>query len=75
MSSIMLHGGLMPTDLDEAKNLIARHEALFGQLDPSLENISKLIAEGITLGRKQGLELAAQLIADEIDRIPSGDKV
>jgi hypothetical protein len=65
----------MSTDLDEATNLVARHEALFGQLDPSLENISKLIAEGITLGRKQGLELAVQLIADEIDRIPSGDKV
>ena len=48
---------------------------MFGKLDPSLENIGRLIAEGIALGRRQGLELAASLIADEIGRIPVGDKV
>jgi len=67
--------GPMPTDLDEAHHIVARHESLFGKLDPSLENIGRLIAEGIALGRRQGLELAASLIADEIGRIPVGDKV
>ena len=65
----------MPNDLDEAHNLLARHESLFGSLDPSPENIAKLIAEGIELGRKQGLELGVQLITAEIERIPVGDKV
>jgi len=63
------------TDLDEAHSLLKRHERLFGSLDPSRENIAKLIAEGIELGRKQGLELGVQLITAEIERIPVGDKV
>jgi hypothetical protein len=31
-----------------------------------LENIATAVAEGIALGRKEGLELAAKLIADKI---------
>ena len=56
----------MATDIEKARKIVATRERWVGQHLALQENIAAAVAEGIALGRKEGLELAQQLIAAEI---------
>ena len=56
----------MATDLEKAWKIVSCHRSFIGPDDTMPEDIAKAIVEGITLGRKEGLELAAKLIAGEL---------
>jgi hypothetical protein len=52
-----------PTDLDKARNIVRRHGTFVGSRGDMPENIAKAVAEGIALGREEGIALAAEAIA------------
>jgi hypothetical protein len=54
------------TDLEKAKKIVAKNAPYVGAGGSMPGNIARAVAEGIALGRKEGLELAAKLIADQI---------
>jgi hypothetical protein len=54
------------SDLEKARKIVAKRDSYVGKHGAMLENIATAVAEGIALGRKEGLELAAKLIADKI---------
>ena len=54
------------SDLEKAKKIVAKHAPYVGSGGSMPGNIAIAVAEGIAMGRKEGLELAAKLIADKI---------
>ena len=60
----------MATDLERAEKIVDRHNRLSGPAGMMPANIATAVAEGIAVGRKEGLELAAKVIAEQILRLP-----
>lgn len=54
------------TDLEKAQAITERRSPYVGNIGALKKNVALAVAEGIALGRKEGLELAAKLIADKI---------
>jgi hypothetical protein len=60
----------MKTDMDKAREIVKRHGTFQGpgglrgqQPTATQENIAAAVAEGIALGRKEGIAMAAEAIA------------
>jgi hypothetical protein len=53
----------METDLDKAREIIRKHVRFIERTGITHENIAIAVAEGIALGRKEGLAMAAEAIA------------
>ena len=53
------------TDLDKARKIVTQR--WMSQPEALKENIAKAVAEGIALGRKEGLEMAAKSIGEVIN--------
>ncbi len=56
----------MPTDLEKARKIVRRHGTFIGPSGTMPENIAKAVAEGIAMGRKEGLERAVKIIENEL---------
>jgi hypothetical protein len=54
------------TDLEKAKKIVAKHAPYVGAGGSLPDNVAQAVVDGIALGRKEGLELAAKLIAEKI---------
>ena len=54
------------SDMEKAKKIVAKHAPYVGAGGSMPGNIAIAVAEGIAVGCKEGLELAAKLIADKI---------
>ncbi|MGJ5075470.1 hypothetical protein [Bradyrhizobium oligotrophicum] len=54
------------SDLEKARRIVAKRDRWVGKHGALPENVAVAVAEGIAMGRKEGLELAAKLIADHI---------
>lgn len=50
-------------DLEKARLIVGRHGLLLGPAGPTSEHIAKVVAEGIALGRHEGLAMAADAVA------------
>jgi len=59
----------MASDLDKARKIVAGHEYFVGRGGTHRDHIARAVAEGIALGRKEGLEMAAKLIGDGINQL------
>ena len=57
------HIGPMKTDLDKAREIIRKHVRFIERTGITHENIAIAVAEGIALGRKEGIAMAADAIA------------
>jgi hypothetical protein len=57
------------TDLDKARKIVAKRERWVGQSGALKENIAKAVAEGIALGRREGLEVVAKSIGNGINQL------
>lgn len=55
------------SDLEKARKIVAKRERWVGKSGTLPEGVADAVAEGISLGRKEGLELASKLIADKIN--------
>jgi hypothetical protein len=55
----------MSPDMTNAWKIVNKRERWIGPHGQLQVNVSEAVAEGIALGRKEGLALAAKLIADE----------
>jgi len=55
------------TDLDKARRIVATREQWAGAPGELEESIAEAVAEGIALGRKEGLSIAAELLAKDPD--------
>ena len=53
----------METDLDRAREIIRKHVRFIERTGITHENIAIAVAEGIALGRKEGIAMAAEAIA------------
>jgi len=53
----------MKTDLDKAREIVNRHGPFVGRAGTMPENIANAVAEGIALGRKEGIAMAAEAMA------------
>jgi hypothetical protein len=53
----------METDLDKAREIIRKHVRFIGRMGMMHENIAMAVAEGIALGRKEGIAMAAEAIS------------
>ena len=60
----------MATDLERAQKIVDRHNRLIGFAGMMPANIATEVAEGIAVGRREGLGLAAKAIAEQIVRLP-----
>jgi hypothetical protein len=58
----------MATDPEMARELAEKHQPYVGAGGTLIPNVAIAVAAGIALGRREGLELAATLIAEEIAR-------
>lgn len=56
-------------DLDKARKIVAKREPWMSQSGALEENIVEAVAEGIALGRKEGLEMVAQSIGNGINQL------
>lgn len=54
------------SDIEKARQIVAKRDRWVGKHGALPENVAEAVAEGIALGRKEGLELAAKLIADKL---------
>jgi hypothetical protein len=59
----------MLTDMEKARKIANREKFYVGAGGTLRENIARSIAEGIALGRKEGLELAAEAVKAEIAKL------
>jgi hypothetical protein len=57
------HTGHMKTDLDKALEIVNRHGSFVGRNGTMRESIALAVAEGITLGRKEGIAMAMEALA------------
>ncbi len=53
----------METDLDKAREIVKKRVRFIGRTGMMHENIAIAVAEGIALGRKEGIAMAAEAIA------------
>jgi hypothetical protein len=53
----------METDLDKAREIVRKHVRFIGRMGMMHENIAMAVADGIVLGRKEGIAMAAAAIA------------
>jgi hypothetical protein len=53
----------METDLDKAREIIRKHVRFIERTGITHENIAIAVAEGIALGRREGIAMAAEAIA------------
>jgi hypothetical protein len=53
----------MKTDLDKAREIIRKHVRFIERTGITHENIAIAVAEGIALGRKEGIAMAAEAVA------------
>jgi hypothetical protein len=53
----------METDLDKAREIIRKHVRFIERTGITHENIAIAVAEGIALGRKEGIAMAVEAIA------------
>lgn len=53
----------MQSDLDKAREIIRKHVRFIERTGITHENIAIAVAEGIALGRKEGIAMAAEAIA------------
>jgi hypothetical protein len=53
-------------DLETARSIVAKRDHWVGQHGALQNNIAAAVAEGIAFGRRDGLEIAAQLLADKL---------
>lgn len=51
------------TDLDNAREIVKRHVRFFERAGMEYENITIAVAEGIALGRTEGIAMAAEAVA------------
>jgi hypothetical protein len=56
----------MATDLEKARLIVMKSGSFVGSMETMHDNIAKAVAEGIALGRKEGLERAAEIIQKEL---------
>ena len=61
----------MPNEWEEARKIANRHQPYVGAGGSLISHVSIAVAEGITFGRKEGLELAAKVINAEIAKLQS----
>ena len=54
---------IMETDLDKAREIVKRHVRFFERAGMEYENITIAVAEGIALGRREGIAMAAEVVA------------
>lgn len=59
-------------DLEKARIIVGRHGMAIGPAGPMTESIAKAVADGIALGRQEGLAMAADAIAKLKADSPSG---
>ncbi len=53
----------MKTDLDKAREIVGKRRAFVGRSGSMPENIAIAVAEGIALGRMEGIAMAAEAVA------------
>jgi len=53
----------METDLDKAREIIKKRVRFIDRMGMIHENIAMAVAEGIALGRKEGIAMAAEAVA------------
>jgi hypothetical protein len=53
----------MQTDLDKAREIVRRSVRFIGRMGMMHENIAIAVAEGIALGRKEGIAMAAEAVS------------
>ena len=59
----------MPSDLEIGpRKIVSKRKRWVGAMGTLPDNVAEAVAEGIALGRKVGLELAAKMIKDEISK-------
>jgi hypothetical protein len=66
----------METDLDKAREIVKKRVRFIERMGMMHENIAIAVAEGIALGRKEGIAMAAEAIArlkSENDASAPGD--
>lgn len=51
------------TDLEKARLIVGRHGTFIGPAGTMSENVARAVADGIALGRKEGVALALEAIA------------
>ncbi len=54
----------MATDLEKARKIVGKREFFVGRGGTMRETIAKAVAEGIALGRQEGIEMAAATLRD-----------
>jgi hypothetical protein len=52
----------MKTDREKAHEIVSRHGTFIGPAGSLPANVARAVAEGIALGRKEGLAVAAEAI-------------
>ena len=53
----------METDLDKARKIVRQHVRFIERTGMMHENIAMAVAKGIALGRKEGIAMAAEAVA------------
>jgi hypothetical protein len=53
----------METDLDKAREIVRKSVRFIGRMGMMHENIAIAVAEGIALGRKEGIAMAAEAVS------------
>ena len=53
----------METDLDKAREIVRKHIRFIGRMGMMHENIAIAVAQGIALGRKEGIAMAAEAVS------------
>jgi hypothetical protein len=53
----------METDLNKAREIVKKHVRFISRTGMTHENIAMVVAEGIALGRKEGIAMAAEAVA------------
>ncbi len=56
----------MPTDLEKARKIAYSKRRLVGVGGSLRDNVARAVAEGIALGRREGLEIAAEAIKAQL---------
>jgi len=58
----------MTSDMVKARKIVAQRKSWVGKHGALQENIADAVAEGIALGRREGLKLAIDLITSRIQK-------
>jgi hypothetical protein len=60
------------SDLEKARKIVAKRKSWIGKHGALQDNVADAVAEGIALGREEGLELAARTIRNMTPAFRSG---